>query len=146
MMRFDGMAKANWWRFIKFFGSGVLLSFLVIVVSFFVLAYTKIMDITIMLLLAIVWLLVGILPTFLTGLWLVVIRHIRYVNYMAFFMSNLVLAILFILGFILLTNNLSLPNFIEVLKVATVIIIVMGCISGLIAMLSGFFTLKPPKN
>ena len=140
------MAKANWWRFIKFFGSGVLLSFLVIVVSCFVLAYTKIMDITIMLLLAIVWLLVGILPTFFAGLWLVVIRHIRYVNYMAFFMGNLVLAILFILGFILLTNNLSLPNFIEVLKVATVIIIVMGCISGLIAMLSGFFTLKPPKN
>ena len=94
------MAKANWWRFIKFFGSGVLLSFLVIVVSCFVLAYTKIMDITIMLLLAIVWLLVGILPTFFTGLWLVVIRHIRYVNYMAFFMGNLVLAILFILGFI----------------------------------------------
>ena len=140
------MAKANWWRFIKFFGSGVLLSFLVIVVSCFVLAYTKTMDITIMLLLAIVWLRVGILPTFFTGLWLVVIRHIRYVNYMAFFMGNLVLAILFILGFILLTNNLSLPNFIEVLKVATVIIIVMGCISGLIAMLSGFFTLKPPKN
>ena len=140
------MAKANWWRFIKFFSSGVLLSFLVVVVSFFVLAYTKIMDITIMLLLAIVWLLVGILPTFLTGLWLVVIRHIRYVNYMAFFMGNLVLAIFFILGFILLTNNLSLPNFIEVLKVATVIIIVMGCISGLIAMLSGFFTLKPSKN
>ena len=140
------MAKANWWRFIKFFGSGVLLSFLVIVMLFFVLAYTKTMDITIMLLLAIVWLLVGILPTFLTGLWLVVIRHIRYVNYMAFFMGNLVLAILFILGFILLTNNLSLPNFIEVLKVATVIIIVMGCISGLIAMLSGFFTLKPSKN
>ena len=82
------MAKANGWRFIKFFGSGVLLSFLVIVMLFFVLAYTKIMDITIMLLLAIVWLLVGILPTFLTGLWLVVIRHIRYVNYMAFFMSN----------------------------------------------------------
>ena len=140
------MAKANWWRFIKFFGSGVLLSFLVIVMLFFVLAYTKTMDITIMLLLAIVWLLVGILPTFLTGLWLVVIRHIRYVNYMAFFMGNLVLAILFISGFILLTNNLSLPNFIEVLKVATVIIIVMGCISGLIAMLSGFFTLKPSKN
>lgn len=140
------MAKANWWRFIKFFGSGVLLSFLVIVVSFFVLAYTKIMDITIMLLLAIVWLLVGILPTFLTGLWLVVIRHIRYVNYMAFFMGNLVLAILFILGFILLTNNLSLPNFIELLKVASTVIIVMGCISGLIAMLSGFFTLKPPNN
>lgn len=140
------MAKANWWRFIKFFGSGVLLSFLVIVVSFFVLAYTKIMDITIMLLLAIVWLLVGILPTFFTGLWLVVIRHIRYVNYMAFFMGNLVLAILFILGFILLTNNLSLPNFIELLKVASTVIIVMGCISGLIAMLSGFFTLKPPNN
>ena len=140
------MAKANWWRFIKFFGSGVLLSFLVIVMLFFVLAYTKTMDITIMLLLAIVWLLVGILPTFLTGLWLVVIRHIRYVNYMAFFMSNLVLAIFFILGFILLTNNLSPLNFSEVLKVATVIIIVMGCISGLIAMLSGFFTLKPPKN
>lgn len=140
------MAKANWWRFIKFFGSGVLLSFLVIVMLFFVLAYTKTMDITIMLLLAIVWLLVGILPTFLTGLWLVVIRHIRYVNYMAFFMSNLVLAIFFILGFILLTNNLSPLNFSEVLKVATVIIIVMGCISGLIAMLSGFFTLKPSKN
>lgn len=135
------MAKANWWRFIKFFGSGVLLSFLVIVMLFFVLAYTKIMDITIMLLLAIVWLLVGILPTFLTGLWLVVIRHIRYVNYMAFFMSNLVLAILFILGFILLTNNLSPLNFSEVLK-----IVMMGCISGLIAMLSGFFTLKPSKN
>lgn len=139
------MAKANWWRFIKFFSSGVLLSFLVIVMLFFVLAYTKIMDITIMLLLAIVWLLVGILPTFLTGLWLVVIRHIRYVNYMAFFMVNLVLAILFILGFILLTNNLSPLNFSEVLKVATVIVM-MGCISGLIAMLSGFFTLKPSKN
>lgn len=139
------MAKANWWRFIKFFGSGVLLSFLVVVVSFFVLAYTKIMDITIMLLLAIVWLLVGILPTFLTGLWLVVIRHIRYVNYMAFFMGNLVLAILFILGFILLTNNLSPPNFSEVLKVATVIVM-MGCISGLIAMLSGFSPLNHPKT
>ena len=50
----------------------------------------------------------------------------------------------FILGFILLTNNLSPLNFSEVLKVATVIV-VMGCISGLIAMLSGFLPLNHPK-
>ena len=73
------------------------------------------MDITIMLLLAIVWLLVGILPTFLTGLWLVVIRHIRYVNYMAFLWQS-GFKDFFILGFILLTNNLSPLNFSEVLN------------------------------
>ena len=140
-MGLEDITKTNGWRFIKFFGSGVLLSFLVIVMLFFVLAYTKIMDITVMLLLVIVWSLVGILPTFFTGLWLLVIRQIQYANYMAFFMGNLVLALLFVMGFIVLTNNVSLPNFSEVLKLATVII-VMGCISGLIALLSGFLTLK----
>lgn len=138
------MQKNDLWKFLKFFGSGVIFSFIATVITFFVLAYTKIMDITVMLLLGIVWFLVGILPSFLTAIW-VMFRQSHVANYTQLFVIQCVLAISFVLGFIVWTGELSGETIKQLLPVSLVIVS-MGVVSGLVAMASGFITFKHPKS
>lgn len=138
------MQKSDLWKFFKFFGGGVIFSFIATVIIFFVLAYTKIMDITVMLLLGIVWFMVGILPSFLTAIW-VMFRQSNTANYTQLFVIQCVLAISFILGFIVWTGELS-GGYISQLLPVSLVIVGMGVISGLVAMVSGFITFKKPKT
>lgn len=137
------MTMHDLWIFVKFFGSGVFFSFIATVITFFVLAYTKIMDITVMLLLGIVWFFVGILPSFLTAIW-VWLRPRKTANYTQLFIIHFILAISLVLSFIVWTGELS-GGHIEQLLLVSLVIVGMGVISGLVAMASGFLTFWKPK-
>ncbi len=138
------MQKSDFWIFIKFFASGVIFSFIAAIITFFVLAYTKIMDITVMLLLGIVWFFVGILPSFLTAIW-VIFRQSNTANYAQLFIIQFVLAISFILGFIVWTGELDGGYSTQLLPISLVIV-GMGVVSGLVAMASGFIGFNRPKT
>lgn len=138
------MIKNDLWMFFKFFGSGVIFSFVATIITFFVLAYTKIMDITVMLLLGIVWLLVGILPSFLTAIW-VMFRQSNTPNYKQLFIMQFFLGVSFVLVFIVWTGELKGVT-IEQLLPVSLVIVGMGVVSGVVATASGFITFRRPKT
>lgn len=137
------MTMRNLWIFFKYFGYGMLFSFIATVITFFVLAYTKIMDITVMILLGIVWFFVGILPSFFTAIW-IMLQPSKTANYMQLFIIQFILAISLVLSFIVWTGELN-GGYIEQLLLVSLVIVSMGMVSGLVAMASGFLTFRKLK-